>query len=575
MYKKAFNYIQFLFIILFLGFQKMVNFDTIELYLVVALLLILFKITKDIKLSKLTIIFSSIFALFLSMGNLKITNSNIGIIIAVISQFVGSFFLISRLLQLFQDSLVKINITEKNEKISATKFIIISSIIGFICFVPYFLKYYPGILTVDSMKQMWQVTGYMGYSNHHPWIHTLLIKLLYEFGFILSKNYNFGVATYTIFQMMLVSITFSYVVYILYKNNVKKILVLAMWLFFFLLPFNAIYSVTMWKDIPFSLITLALTVFMYDHYDNKQKYTTGRIVFVTILSILFCLFRSNGFIAYLIFILALFIIYRKEFFKLKYSIIITLIVVLIFKGPIMSFFKVEKPNIVESLSIPLQQIGYVVKTDGKLSDDDWEILKKFADISKIKEDAKKEVNLHVSDEMKNNFANVSAKNNNYLENHKGEFIKLWFNIGIKNIRKYIVAFILETSGYWYHNYGKFWVYAEKIISYPYIASIDDEIHQVNLLPKPVSKLIDFALFVNSNVYYLIWSPAMSTYTVLCGLYVAITKKKSVIAFIIPIALVLTLLMATPVACEFRYAYAVFLSAPVLLLGTLKNKSIKE
>ena len=222
------------------------------------------------------------------------------------------------------------------------------------------------------MKQMWQVTGYTNYSNHHPWIHTLLIKLLYNIGYGITKSPNFGVATYTLFQMIITCITFSYVIYILYKNNFNKLIVIIAWIFFFLFPFNAIYTITMWKDIPFSLIILAITTFIYDHYKNNGEYNLNKQITITTLSILMCLFRSNGFIAYFIFIIVLFILSKKDFIKLKYSILITIIVVFIFKGPIMNYFNVESSEFTESLSIPVQQIGYVIKNNGNLSNKDLE-----------------------------------------------------------------------------------------------------------------------------------------------------------------------------------------------------------
>ena len=168
--------------------------------------------------------------------------------------------------------------------------------------------------------------------------------------------------------------------------------------------------------------------------------------------------------------------------------------------------------------------------------------------------------------MKKNF-----NNNNYIDKHKLEFFKLWASIGIKNLDDYITAYVLQTNGYWYHNYGKYWVYADYIIDYPEITSIDDELHQTDLLPKFMSKAIDAILSTTSNIYYKIYSPTITTYILLIGLYIAIEKKKNIIPFIIPIAITLTLLIATPVACEFRYAYSVFLTAPLLLLGALKNK----
>ena len=45
-----------------------------------------------------------------------------------------------------------------------------------ICWLPYFLTLYPGVVTWDSEWQVEQAIGLSSYSNHQPWIQTLMIK---------------------------------------------------------------------------------------------------------------------------------------------------------------------------------------------------------------------------------------------------------------------------------------------------------------------------------------------------------------------------------------------------------------
>ena len=54
----------------------------------------------------------------------------------------------------------------------------------------------------------------------------------------------------------------------------------------------------------------------------------------------------------------------------------------------------------------------------------------------------------------------------------------------------------------------------------------------------------------------------------------IKRKKNIMPCILNIALVLTLLIATPVSCEFRYAYSLFLSGGLLIILSLnKTKEV--
>ena len=74
-------------------------------------------------------------------------------------------------------------------------------LIIFICWLPYFLAYFPGILSNDSVWQMDQILGIRPLSNHHPFTHTMIIKLFYSIGYAIFGTANAGIATYTLFQM--------------------------------------------------------------------------------------------------------------------------------------------------------------------------------------------------------------------------------------------------------------------------------------------------------------------------------------------------------------------------------------
>lgn len=61
----------------------------------------------------------------------------------------------------------------------------------------YFLYQYPGIMTPDSINQLEQVLHVIPYSNHHPWVHTLLISVFYHLGYLLTGNMVTAMSFYT------------------------------------------------------------------------------------------------------------------------------------------------------------------------------------------------------------------------------------------------------------------------------------------------------------------------------------------------------------------------------------------
>ena len=79
-----------------------------------------------------------------------------------------------------------------------------------LCWLPYYLYQYPGIMTPDSINQLEQILGIIPPSNHHPWVHTLVFGLFYHIGYGLTKNMVIAVSVYTLFQMCLSAGSVSY-----------------------------------------------------------------------------------------------------------------------------------------------------------------------------------------------------------------------------------------------------------------------------------------------------------------------------------------------------------------------------
>ena len=249
---------------------KTINYQSISLYFLIFLLIYFLYKTKDAKVDKTTKIFSILFGSMITIGNPD--NIAIRYIPFVIASIIGWYYIFSRLFYLLDNSLSKINVLNKknDKKISRNKFIIISMIIGLICYLPYFLRFFPGPTSYDAYQQLLQVIGFTGYSNHHPLLHTLIIKLFYSIGTAITQKQIMGVAFYVIFQMITVAFAYSYLIYTLYKNNINKILVIITWAFFFLYPINAIYSITIWKDILFSSAVVLFSTFLWNHYHEKR-----------------------------------------------------------------------------------------------------------------------------------------------------------------------------------------------------------------------------------------------------------------------------------------------------------------
>ena len=539
-------YILFQIIVIILGLllQNVISYLNISMYMTLLFIILLYKNNNNIKFDNITNIFSFIFSLFFTFGNLKgLETLNVPIFIYYIITFLGYFYLLRNIILLIYNKTKNLNITDnKKKEINKTKFIILITIIGFILYIPYLLEYFPGITSFDTYTQLSQILGIYNYSNHHPIIHTLIIKLFYFVGYTLFKSRNIGILFFTIFQMLFVSFTFSNVLYTLYKNNIKKIYLIILFIFYYLVPYNAVYSITAYKDVLFSSVTLLFILFLYNNKDNELS-ILKRIELI-LLTIFVCLLRTNGILAVIILLIILIL---KKYKKLSIYISIGLVSSFIFNILIINIFNVEKVESIEAFSIPIQNISYVIKNNGNISNYEYNKLNELVDIEKVKEVYDEDY----VDPVKN------IMNKEYLNNNKIEFIKLWASIGIKNINMYIKSYVYQTSGYWYHNYG-----VNTFATYDNYDNLGIVHKNYNITI--VSKLLNILMYLNRAVQHCLWSNALSIYMIIYSLYYTIRKKKNNI-YIYPVIFVwLTLLIATPVGYEFRYQYIVFISFPFIL-----------
>ena len=237
--------------------------------------------------------------------------------------------------------------------------------------VPLMVTTYPGLFMGDTPSQMAQalmVQSYRTYApldessmliNHHPVIHTLLIRACLRTGLSLFNSYNAGVFMYVIIQCVVMSLCISYVSWALvhrYKISVSA--VIAMVLFFILHPRFHQYFVQVTKDSIYS--TLLLVFVCGASLLVSGKSSRMGVVVLFAVSILCSLFRKEAFFITVptIVILSLFKLSRKQFLM----ILVTLIAVfLIWNRVMLPLMHVVPGSRRSSLSIPFQQTARYLK----------------------------------------------------------------------------------------------------------------------------------------------------------------------------------------------------------------------
>lgn len=432
---------------------------------------------------------------------------------------------------------------------------------------PYLLANFPGVMTVDSFNQYAQIIGTYAYSNHHPWIHTLLIKSCYNFGLLFTDNPSTAISFYTVFQMLFMAFCVAYFVFLMCRLHVKTLYIWAAILFYTLVPYNGMYAVTLWKDIPFaglfflfSMTLLQLSLLKKE--EMNQKSSLFLLVIHIAAGTLMCLFRSNGWYSYLLCLPFILVCLRKKIKFVLPANVILIALVIVIKGPVMDYCGVLKPDLVESLSIPIQQVARLFVEDRPLDSKDIALLNNVMDTSAIEE----VYDSHCSDNIKRL---IRKGNPDYFKDHIRDFGRLWVRNSFAYPLDYYHAYLDQTYGYWYPDASYSVIFNEEI------ADNEFGLESSPAFRGPLFikwKEILFKLNTIIPIYGTLFGIGTLFWIVITCLGLVISKKnyKPFILYIPGIALILTLMIATPVYAEFRYAYAMIFSMPLYMIAALKK-----
>ncbi|MDE6662610.1 MAG: hypothetical protein K2K46_04620 [Lachnospiraceae bacterium] len=422
------------------------------------------------------------------------------------------------------------------------------------CWLPYFLYQYPGIMTPDSLNQFEQVLGLIPYSNHHPFVHTMLFKLFYQIGLAITHNMVAAVSFFTFFQMCFLAFSIAYFLKTLRIFRIRDGILILITCFYALVPYHAVFSVTLWKDILFAASVLLFGCSML----RMAKGITPSVLAVFAASgIMICLFRSNGWYGFL-FCLPFLLFYYRRYAKFVYPALgVILLTAALVKYPVMNALNVTQPDLIESLSIPTQQIAAVICNDRELKEEQLELIENVVDLTYIKD----LYNPTFADNMKEL---VRAGNQEYLTAHKWEFFKLWLSLGCTYPTDYLQAYINQTYGYWYPD--SFYPVADV----EGVSATTLGVSHTPLIGGPIvvkTKEIALKLGDMLPLYSLLWSMGIAFWFLLfCIGNAFVRNEKAKLIYYLPsFALYLTVMIATPVATDFRYVYFMVFSVPFYMM----------
>lgn len=469
---------------------------------------------------------------------------------------IGFFNLLYAILIRVIPKLFAIKTVSTAEKVKKPAIIfLISFILIFLCWMPYFLSFYPGGLSPDSLYELRMIINdFTSLSDHHSLLHVFVIAIPFQIGMALFNDINIAVACATLFQMIIMALIFASVLTFLANRKVNKIILLLVLLYYAIVPIHGYYSITMWKDVIFSGLVLLLTMEVIKLFEKEktQSITWKNMLGFIFVSILCVFFRNNAIYMYVLLAISILCVFwkQKKTFFATFGIVFAIFVIV--KGPVFSYFEVRKSASEEYLAMPLQQIGRMVWKDSKLTPKEEELINQVLPVEEIK---------RIYDpEIADNIKFHNEYNRDAINQNKGEYFKLWFGLVLKHPVIALEAYANSTLGYWYPGV-EYWAV------YNYVGTNNFSIYSENLGSKELYNLLVQMEQRTTPILNMEWSIGLCFWAIY--LFGYLTKKKKGNRYLLifaPIAGIwLTVMIAAPVFGELRYVYSAFTCLPVLLV----------
>ena len=419
----------------------------------------------------------------------------------------------------------------------------------------YLLAYYPANMSQDSINQWGQAIGVDPMSDWHPAFHTftnILILSLYK-----------SPVTIAVFQIVFSAVIVSSFLTLLYRNGFSKKWLIIFVIIFSLMPNNGINLVTLWKDIPFTISILWLTLSLARiKLLGDKALTTLNLVSLIGSLVCVCLFRHNGAVPFILTILSLLIIaIKNKNYKILGGLLASITLVLVIKGAIFSYYNVIPNPAGIKLVAPIHGVASVIHKGGDLSPETQDFMKElmpFEDWEKL-------------------YTPYSA--NSYMFDNKFDVVnKLSKEDTVEIIKLYISTFFRNPSIVLYDRLtgiNLMWDITQPETVYAYNYRFSNEVldnnfgiqREGNLL----TRLMDSILLLSYKIKLsdiVIWRGGIYTLVCLILLYYTIAKKAwGDFLIMVPfLGNILSLLLSMS-SQDYRYVYFEFYTI-WFIIGTI-------
>lgn len=412
----------------------------------------------------------------------------------------------------------------------------------------YFLAFYPGMMSRDSLDQ-WREVVTFRFDDWHPAFDS--------FAYWLLTRLWFSPAIICLVQMLLLAGVFAYGMVQLEKRGLPKWGLVGLTLFFSLFPLNGFYANTLFKDVPFSIVVLLLALFTEEIVASGGGWlaTTQHAVSLAVVLALIWLIRHNGLLTSLVMLGCLALAYAQYRKQLALIALGCGIVVGLVKGPLYSAIHVNgRPYALDILMA--HQMSAVLHAGTQPTAPEKEVLEHVLPLPLWK--------VYYNPFQSDSLVFSKGFNYTYLGSEAGRraYIATWASLVPRNLPALLVHQRMVSELAWRpdHQPGS---YTYSV--HPLIDANDLGIQAASALPL-VKKILLRAFYISNSIGLLralVLRPALYSYlSLLCvGLSCWLLRDGKYVLVLVPLLTIVGGIALTVPAQHVRYLYPCFLLAP--------------
>lgn len=423
----------------------------------------------------------------------------------------------------------------------------------------YLLVYYPGTGMMDTLVIL--RSGVIS-ANQHPWLYCTLVEDIVAIVLFYGGNYECALVIWSILQILTVAFVYSYIIVWLKNKQINTVVWALMSGVYIFCPILNLYMITLLKDVIYSLVLLMWVPVLYDYWESNGEWLNDKknrrmIIGLIVLSLL----RNNG-IYVTAFILFTMIAVNKKYWK-KITALLGILLMLAVGNKAYEEICDLEHLFKETVGIPLQQIAATIYYEGDITEEQLEFIDTIIPVEYIKEN----YNPYTSDVLK---WQGPPFNDNFLNANKAEFLKTWAQILVKNKNIYVEAYLKNTHGFWSldnrelsSQYKTLYVkgedewFAQRNISIKSFFEADIQEKIENIMDKLIRNLGGGTCF---------WIMVL-----LLMVLIKNNNRKIIVIAAPEVGAWLTIMLATPVAYQWRYILYIPMTIPIFIGLLFKSK----